>query len=270
MSTYKQSIFSYPQQSLVSTHKQSSEENKTQYFNQKKDENTNQNIQNVSLTSLIKKKIFYNITVKNIISVLQIEESCFDSTNNMTWEKNNSKCYIGNINGQNQEYHLPVGYYGLGLNVLNTGRYPNDGWLNCDTKDATWIVLFHSATPQAVGQIIRKGFKAGNGQFYQDQMCRFGRGKIGKGVYFSNEIQYCEKYGGNIQVGYKYFRLIFECRVNPKTVKSPVNKKEYYIVNDLNDMRPYRLLIKEEDSIKNDQISNSYSYSQTPNQELMD
>ncbi|KAL4441385.1 hypothetical protein ABPG74_013680 [Tetrahymena malaccensis] len=188
---------------------------------------------------------FDKVPVKYIVSELQITEDYFNPDYNMIWEKTDEKFYRGNINGDEQEYHLPVGYVGLGLNVLDNGIYPNDGWLNSDNSDATWIVLFHSTYPECVDKILKEGFKPGIRQAFQNYQCRFGRGQIGTGVYFSNKIERCQDFGGLIQVGDKFYRLIFQCRVNPKTIKSPENEQEYYICNDPKDARPYRILIQE-------------------------
>ncbi|KAL4464484.1 hypothetical protein ABPG72_003894 [Tetrahymena utriculariae] len=198
-------------------------------------------------------QIFDKIPVKYIVSELHITGDYFNPKYNIFWENTNKKFYRGNINGQDQQYHLPVGYHGLGLNVLNTGIYPDDGWLNSDTSDATWIVLFHSTYPECVNNILQEGFKVGTRQLYKDSNCRFGRGQVGNGVYFSNKIKKCEEFGGLIQVGDKYYQLIFQCRVNPKTVKSPEQKEEYYVCNNPKDARPYRILIKEYDGNQDNQ-----------------
>ncbi|KAL4441386.1 hypothetical protein ABPG74_013681 [Tetrahymena malaccensis] len=185
------------------------------------------------------------IPTKYIISQLEIAEDFFDPEYDMQWEETDDLYYRGNINGQEQQYHLPVGYFGLGLKVLNNGIYPNDGWLNSDTSDSTWIVLFHSTRPEFVNKIIQERFKAGDGQYYEESSCRFGRGQVGIGVYFSNKIENCEEYGAPIKIGKKKYSLIFQCRVDPKTVKSPEEEEEYYVCNNPQDTRPYRLLIKE-------------------------
>ncbi|EAR93809.2 hypothetical protein TTHERM_00400810 (macronuclear) [Tetrahymena thermophila SB210] len=201
-----------------------------------------EHIENIKIGS----QIFDKIPVKYIVSELQIPEDYFNPDYDMYWEQTDEEFYRGNINGLEQQYHLPVGYYGLGLKVLDNGIYPDDGWLNSDTSDATWIVLFHSTYAECVYKILQEGFKPGNGQAYRESECRFGRGKVGTGVYFSDKIERCEEYGGLIQVGEKYYSLIFQCRVNPKTVKSPQDEQEYYICNNPRDARPYRILIKEQ------------------------
>ncbi|KAL4478907.1 hypothetical protein ABPG72_009733 [Tetrahymena utriculariae] len=200
-----------------------------------------QHIENIQIGN----EKFDYIPTKYIISELQITEDYFDPEYDMFWEETDEIFYRGNINGQDQQYHLPVGYTGLGLKVLNNGIYPNDGWLNSDTSDATWIVLFHATFPEFVNKILQEGLKAGDGQSYQNERCRFQRGQVGIGVYFSNKIKNCEEYGGPIDVGEKKFRLIFQCRVNPKTIKSPEENDEYYVCNNPQDTRPYRILIKE-------------------------
>ncbi|KAL4465864.1 hypothetical protein ABPG74_004101 [Tetrahymena malaccensis] len=190
-------------------------------------------------------KIFDKITKKYIINDLKLSEEYFDPKYNQQWNDNNVKAFRGNINGEKYQYHLPCGYYGLGLKVL--GKYDNDLWLKQDTSNDTWIPLFHSTQPQFAQNILDKGFlvKSDSRQRYENNDCRFGRGKVGRGTYFSNKIQNCESYGTPIQILEKKFYLIFQCRVNPKTVRSPRDMQEYFVSQDPKDIRPYRILIKQ-------------------------
>ncbi|EAR87319.1 hypothetical protein TTHERM_00058310 (macronuclear) [Tetrahymena thermophila SB210] len=188
-------------------------------------------------------QIFRQVTKKSIVKELKLKLKYFDHKYNQKWQTTNLKCYRGKINNNKQEYHLPFDYYGLGLRVLD--KYPQDGWINSDTSDSTWIVLFHSTRPESLQPILENGFKEGQGQRYEKSLCRFGRGKVGKGVYFSDNIKNCEKFGSQISVCGKDYQLVFQCRVNPKTVKSPSDKQSYYVVNEPKDIRPYRILIKE-------------------------
>jgi len=81
----------------------------------------------------------------------------------MTWEETEDRFYRGQINGEKQEYFLPVGYNGVGLKVLGEGLrcYPDDGWLNSDEGEKTWMVLFHKTTDSFAPMILENGFKQG-------------------------------------------------------------------------------------------------------------
>ncbi|KAL4461474.1 hypothetical protein ABPG74_016098 [Tetrahymena malaccensis] len=170
-------------------------------------------------------------------------ETFFDNQWNMIYDNTIICQYRGNINGQKQQYFRPLGYFGCALKVVN--KYPNDGWINDDTSDKTWIVLFHGNKKLSTQELIEEGYKQGGLQQYQGHSCRFGRGLIKQGIYFYEKIQDAEKYADTFFINDKQYNLLFQCRVNPKTVKSPINKPSCYIANDPKDVRPYRILIKE-------------------------
>ena len=79
------------------------------------------------------------------------------------------------------------------MKVLGEGLrcYPDDGWLNSDDGEKTWMVLFHKTTGLFAPLILENGFKKGNQQYYSKSECRFGRGQVGEGIYFSNKIEEC-------------------------------------------------------------------------------
>ncbi|KAL4469886.1 hypothetical protein ABPG72_006526 [Tetrahymena utriculariae] len=170
-------------------------------------------------------------------------ETFFDNQWNMIYDNTIICQYRGNINGQKQQYFRPLGYFGCALKVVN--KYPNDGWINDDTSNKTWIVLFHGNKKLSTQELIEEGYKQGGLQQYQGHQCRFGRGLIKQGIYFYEKIQDAEKHAETFFINDKQYNLLFQCRVNPKTVKSPINKPSCYIANDPKDVRPYRILIKE-------------------------
>ncbi|EAR98680.2 MORN repeat protein (macronuclear) [Tetrahymena thermophila SB210] len=170
-------------------------------------------------------------------------ETFFDNQWNMIYDNTIICQYRGNINGQKQQYFRPLGYFGCALKVVN--KYPNDGWIRDDTSDKTWIVLFHGNKKLSTQELIEEGYKQGGLQQYQGHQCRFGRGLIKQGIYFYEKIQDAEKHADTFFINDKQYNLLFQCRVNPKTVKSPINKPSCYVANDPKDVRPYRILIKE-------------------------
>ena len=65
-------------------------------------------------------------------------------------------------------------------------------------------------------------------------------------TYLADDVLEAEPYSIRLnKVDNVPYSLVFQCRVNPKKVKSPEICPSYYTVeNPLDDIRPYRLLIK--------------------------
>jgi len=65
-------------------------------------------------------------------------------------------------------------------------------------------------------------------------------------TYLSDDVSETEYYSLRLNKLDKVrYCLVFQCRVNPEKVKSPTACPRYYTVeNPLDDIRPYRLLIK--------------------------
>ena len=55
-----------------------------------------------------------------------------------------------------------------------------------------------------------------------------------------------EGYCGNVNCGGKRYKLAFMTRVKPDKIRSPEDKQDLWVINGTNnEVRPYRILIKE-------------------------
>ena len=70
--------------------------------------------------------------------------------------------------------------------------------------------------------------------------------KCGNGVYITPNINIAHSYAGILPLGTKTYNIIIMVRVNTKFIREPEGALDYWIVDgDSNQLRPYRLLIKE-------------------------
>ena len=74
--------------------------------------------------------------------------------------------------------------------------------------------------------------------------------KCGKGVYVTPKIKVAENYTQDLWVFElkKKYRIVFQCRVNTETFRQSSIRPDYWILKgDGQEIRPYRILIKELD-----------------------
>ena len=154
-----------------------------------------------------------------------------------------------------EEYIPPIGWVGYGLNVLNNDLYGGDNtWLGMKNCEGEWCVAYHgvarSQSPDKVSQITgiiyKKGFKPSEGGkiTYDDDLRHPGK-KCGLGVYCSPDIEYAETYAGITKFNSESYKCVLMLRVNPKKIRqSKTYPKEYILEPDINEIRPYRILLK--------------------------
>lgn len=157
-----------------------------------------------------------------------------------------------------KEYFPPQGWKGFGLKVLNKYDNGNNDWLDCHGNKNEWAVAYHGlgtklgfTLEKAANNIIHGGFKAGSGQYYEnyDNDNKPGE-KIGVGVYCTPKPDVMEYYAKQAKsktiINGKQFIIGFMMRVKPDKIRYTNFKKEYWVLNgSIDEMRPYRLLIKE-------------------------
>ncbi|CAD8049553.1 unnamed protein product [Paramecium primaurelia] len=146
------------------------------------------------------------------------------------------------------DYYFPRGCYGLGLKVKN---YGNDDWIKMDGNANEWRILYHGTKNFAINQIVKNNLVPGGGQAYAGYQCQDEFGNtvpVGNGIYFSDKLSVCQGYTSPVQAGNKKFRVYFMSRVNPKKIRQSNEMKpiNYFVVNNSQDVRPYRILIQEE------------------------
>ena len=193
--------------------------------------------------------------LKNIHKVL-IMEGCKLSSDMLDPAGNRFKGWaVGKLRG-GEEYYPPQGWLGFGLKVI--GRYDNgnDNWLAHDNNPNEWAVAYHGLGTRLIPQlekvvenIIKGGFKTGPRQKFKNSLTEKGE-KVGTGVYCSPKPEVMEHYAKHSKTetvieGKKYM-MGFMMRVKPDKINKPVDEPDYWVLNGTTDeMRPYRILIKE-------------------------
>ena len=152
-------------------------------------------------------------------------------------------------------YNPPFGWTGYGLKVWDKYDNGNNDWLGMNGNKNEWAVAYHGigwrGNVEKITNLIFIGqqFKPGPGQGLEndDDINHPGQ-KVGTGVFCTPSISYAEGYAGSsttIVNGRKY-KIAFMLRVNPKRIRCCKRlPQEWVLDGTTNEMRPYRLLLKE-------------------------
>lgn len=91
--------------------------------------------------------------------------------------------------------------------------------------------------------------RPGSGQACSRSRDKRHPGKLcGNGVYVTPNINVAHSYAGFLPLGTKIYNIIIMVRVNTNYIREAETAQDYWIVDsDSNQLRPYRLLIKESD-----------------------
>ena len=153
------------------------------------------------------------------------------------------------------DYYYPQGWIGYGLNVLDRFDDGDNIWLDYNNYDGEWAVAYHGVGSllgqneilDVIHEISENNLKSGLRQEYKDSNDFFHPGeKVGVGVYLSFKPTVIDGYCGVVNCGGKRYKLAFMTRVRPDRIRCPENKKDYWVINGTdNEVRPYRILIKE-------------------------
>ncbi|KAL4464751.1 hypothetical protein ABPG74_011312 [Tetrahymena malaccensis] len=177
----------------------------------------------------------------------------FDPQYDKVWDQNRPQSFRGRINGRNIQYNYPIykNLSGYGINIQKLyGQQDNMKWLSRDTDEDTYIVGYHGTKSIAAVQgIIANGFQAGARQACAGYLCPYTNTQVGAGVYFGASIPVAYGYTSAIQINNERYRIIFQCRLNSRTVKGALSvgtQNEYYVVNNPRDIKIYRILLIKE------------------------
>ena len=166
----------------------------------------------------------------------------------------------------------PKGWKAFGINVLNKYDNGNNDWLSKNGNKNEWAVAYHGigvkmgsgfTLEKVTNCILKEGFKPGHGQAYSDSDDERHPGqKVGIGVYCSPDPLVMEEYADDAEtstsVNGKKFMMGFMIRVKPDKIRYSKYMKEYWVLNGKTDeMRPYRILVKEK-AISEEKNSDEY------------
>ena len=154
----------------------------------------------------------------------------------------------------NMEYNPPIGWIGIGLNILDKYDNGDNTWLEMYNLKGEWCVAYHGVygeedmVKKRSGLIIEEGFKSGNGQEHKDCKDKFHpENKVGEGIYCSPKIEIAEEYAGTIKINNKKYKTVFMVKVKPNAIRCCNDcefAKDYWVINR-GEIRPYRILYKE-------------------------
>lgn len=177
---------------------------------------------------------------------------------NYSWRLNNKK---SGPFGYLKDYFPPIGWFGIGLKVLDLYDNGNNAWLGSSNQKGEWYTAYHPIKNiNSIISILINGFRRGpfQGNKFLDNknpltnlLCP----KCGEGVYFIPDINEAIKFTYKYKYLENEIRIVLMCRINPYSVRFAQIEKnnERWIVNGdkLNDpngkkrideVRPYRIL----------------------------
>lgn len=159
-------------------------------------------------------------------------------------------------------YIPPTGWIGYGLRVMDIYDKGNNDWLVMNNNPNEWSVAYHGIGKK--GNInaesntfkIKEGGNFKKGRFIgspygqarkNDDDERHPGQKVGEGVYCTLDINVAEGYAGSSsEVNGKRYKMVFMMRVKPDKIRSSKSApKEWILDGTTNEMRPYRILLKE-------------------------
>ena len=154
----------------------------------------------------------------------------------------------------NMPYYPPIGWIGIGLNVIDKYDMGNTTWLGYDGSKGEWCVAYHGVgrsqnsdnIKKIIGNIYNDTFKAGCNQVHRNHDDIFHKGKkVGDGVYCSPYINTATGYAGISEINGKKYYTVLMVRVKPNAIRSCKDQSDYWVVNGTDDeIRPYRILYK--------------------------
>ena len=139
-----------------------------------------------------------------------------------------------------RNYHMPLGWYGIALNVT---EYGDMTWLGMTGRENSgeWAVSYHgtSRNYNAVENIADTGYDLS----YQKTAV------YGRGVYSSSDPKIGEGYAQVFSHDGKQYKVMFQNRLNIAETKYVPDfhpgGPNYYVTPEEHNIRPYRLLVKE-------------------------
>ena len=170
---------------------------------------------------------------------------------------NRSSGWGVNENRGNKPYNPPLGWIGIGLNVMD--KYENNIWIGMSNSPGEWCVAYHGVgnntasdkVKNSTGCIIKGSFRPGRGQAHKNCQDKYHYGTVGEGVYCTPFPATAERYAGISEINGKKYKTILMVRVKPEAIRNcyicPDSKNDnYWVVNGTTDeIRPYRILYKE-------------------------
>ena len=179
-------------------------------------------------------------------------ENFYFNNNMLDYRGNKFKGWsIGEKRG-NLPYEPPLGWIGFGLKVLDKYDNGDNNWLGNCNSPGEWAVAYHPISERLslmknkiIIKMIFEGFIMGMQQICQNSDDKYHPGKlVGRGVYFSPNIEVLEPYTNMTEIYGKNYKIILMVRIKPSAIRG-CEGQPYYVVNgSFDEVRPYRILFK--------------------------
>jgi len=156
----------------------------------------------------------------------------------------------------NHDYFPPIGWNGYGLRVLDRFDKGDNRWIDYQNLEGEWAVAYHGVGSMlgrktqllnAVNNIALNNLQTGIRQGFKDSndIYHFGQ-KVGEGVYVTPKPEVLEQYSGIFNHNGTNYMIGFMTRVKPEKIRCPQERQDFWVINGTdNEIRPYRILIKE-------------------------
>ena len=203
----------------------------------------NKYVNNQNFQKLLELKIIYYDLISG---VFRFTPDMLDSRGNKIngWSENQKR--------GNRNYESPVGWIGIGLNVID--KYENNNWLGNNNINGEWNVAYHAVgrgkSSDIIKDIIARIFKSGyiqaNYQMHAncDDINHSGE-KVGKGIRVTPSISIAEEYAGELEINGIKYKTVLMVRVKPEAVRQCNCPNSFWVVNGISDeIRLYRILFK--------------------------
>ena len=146
------------------------------------------------------------------------------------------------------DYYPPIGWLGIGLNVLGKYDNGNNDWLNYNGGEKEWAIAYHGTNRKNIKSILIDGLKCGPNQFHRDSRDIYHPNKkIGIGIYATPSPRLMEQYAemNSFTFNGKKVLCALMVRVKPDKIRCPSENPDYWILNPtIDEIRPYRILLK--------------------------
>uniref|UniRef100_A0A914PIR5 PARP catalytic domain-containing protein n=1 Tax=Panagrolaimus davidi TaxID=227884 RepID=A0A914PIR5_9BILA len=135
-----------------------------------------------------------------------------------------------------KSYSRPIGCKRYAIKVNE--KYEDNKWLGCSGDKKEWPVAYHGTKENNSHDITKNGF----------DLSKCKRFAYGRGIYCTPDPETAKLYATEYVFQGKTYRLIFQTRVNPKTMvvvkkADPNGLGEYWIVPENGHIRPYGVCV---------------------------
>lgn len=155
---------------------------------------------------------------------------------------------------KNQPGEWVVGFHGV--------KHPNEAYNQYKNTIQSILAGLHKSNKKMLIDVENSE------QAHVNSLCANAPGEIGRGVYLSPMFALCLQYAHPQKVGTKSYRLVFQCRLRPNSIKIPQQqtKQNIWVVNNSASIRPYGIVLIEDSAVMKypppvEQFGENFKYS---------